>query len=171
MSVSIPFARDEDARAIEPFASPPSKRFETLRVLANAGLEVAVAVAPIIPGLNDAQIPEILRRAADAGATSAFKVMLRLPLETAPIFEARLAESFPFRRAKVMNAIEETRGGRQNDSRFGSRMVGQGPRWEATERLFATQCRRLGLRYGADERPPVRPVSETAGSPQLSLGF
>ena len=169
VSLSIPFARDDDARAIEPFASPPSKRFETLRALADAGLDTAVGVAPIIPGLNDAQVPEILHRAADAGATSAFKVMLRLPLETAPIFEARPAEAFPLRKAQVMNAIEEARGGRRSDSRFGSRMVGQGPRWQATEHLFATQCERLGLRYGPGETPPVQPAIETASEQQLRL--
>ena len=126
MALSIPFANDDHARAIEPFASPPSKRFETLRVLSEAGLDTAVAVAPIIPGLNDDQIPEILKRAREAGAASAFKILLRLPLEVGPIFETRLAEALPLRHTKVMNAIRDVRGGHRSDSRFGSRMVGQG---------------------------------------------
>ena len=129
VTLSIPFANEDHARAIEPFASPPSKRFETLRVLSNAGIETAVAVAPIIAGLNDEQIPEILKRASDAGATGAFKILLRLPREVGPIFEARLAEAFPLRRAKIMSALRDVRGGHKSDARFGSRMVGRGPRW------------------------------------------
>lgn len=171
VSLSIPFANDEHARAIEPFASPPSKRFETLRVLADAGIDTAVAVAPIIPGLNDEQIPEILQRARDAGASSAFKILLRLPLEVGPVFEARLREALPLRKSKVMNAIRETRGGRLSDSRFGARMEGQGARWSAVEALFATQCKRLGLAYLAGEAPEVPAPQAESPSPQLHLTF
>ena len=169
--LSIPFAKDDDARAIEPFATPPCKRFETLRILSDAGIDTAVAVAPIIPGLNDDQIPEVLRRARDAGASAAFKILLRLPLEVAPIFEARLNEAFPLRSAKVMNAIRDTRGGRTTDSRFSSRMVGQGARWAAVDRLFSMQCERLGLDYLQGEAPQVGPAARPKGGPQLPLAF
>jgi DNA repair photolyase len=172
VSVSIPFASDEDARRIEPFASPPSKRFETLGILSDAGLDTSVAVAPVIPGLNDDQVPAILERAADAGAKSAFQVMLRLPMEVAPVFESRLEEAFPLRRSKVMNAVREARGGRRYDARFRARMVGQGARWAATEQLFARQCKRLGLRYLEGEAPaPNEPPVETEPVGQLRLGF
>jgi DNA repair photolyase len=167
VALSIPFSDDEHARAIEPFASPPSKRFETLRILADAGIDTAVAVAPIIPGLNDEQIPEILERAREAGTTSAFKILLRLPLEVGPIFEARLAEALPLRHAKIMSALSDTRSGHRNDSRFGARMVGQGPRWAVIEQLFASQCERLGLEHLAGEAPEP----ETSKGPQLSLLF
>jgi DNA repair photolyase len=169
VAVSIPFAKDEQARAIEPFASPPSKRFETLRCLSEAGLPTTVAVAPVIPGLNDEQIPEILARARDAGATSAFKIMLRLPLEVKPIFEERLAEAFPLRHRKVMNAVHELRGGRPYQSRFGSRMVGQGPRWAAVEQLFQTQCARLGLKQTDDSMSAKNPKPQPAPGRQLEL--
>lgn len=171
VALSIPFCKDEDARAIEPFASSPSKRFETLRVLSDAGIDTAVAVAPIIPGLNDEQIPEILKRARDAGASAAFKILLRLPLEVAPIFEERLAEAFPLRSAKVMNAIRDMRGGRNSDSRFSSRMVGQGARWAAIERLFAMQCERLGLDHLEEDAPVIRQGQRSTRSPQLPLVF
>ena len=170
VAVSIPFSNDEHARAIEPFASPPSKRFETIRILAEAGIEAAVGVAPIIPGLNDEQIPEILRRARDAGAVSAFKILLRLPLEVGPIFEARLAESFPLRHRKVMNAIREVRAGRLSEGRFGSRMVGQGVRWSTIDALFSAQCDRLGLEHLAGETPEPPEPPRRAG-PQLPLVF
>ncbi len=172
VALSIPFANDAQARAIEPFASSPDKRFETLRILTDAGIETAVAVAPIIPGLNDDQIPVILERARDAGATSAFKILLRLPLEVAPIFEARLAEAIPLRHRKVMNAISEARGGRKSDSRFGSRMVGQGVRWAVIQRLFETHCDRVGLEHRAGEAPAEVPAPrEERTGPQLPLLF
>jgi DNA repair photolyase len=175
VALSIPFADDEQARAIEPFASPPTKRFDTLRALAEAGIETAVAVAPIIPGLNDDQIPKILERARDAGATSAFKALLRLPMEVGSIFEARLAEAFPLRHAKVMSAIRDVRGGRKNDSSFGSRMVGQGARWSTIEQLFAAHCDRLGLMHGLDETPeassPRAPEDYRPRGRQLPLRF
>ncbi|MFZ1866719.1 MAG: PA0069 family radical SAM protein [Polyangiales bacterium] len=173
VALSIPFADDSFARAIEPFASPPSKRFETLRVLSDAGIETSVAVAPIIPGLNDDQIPAILGRARDAGAVSAFKIMLRLPQEVGPIFEARLAEAFPMRHAKVMNAIRDVRGGRESDGRFGSRMVGRGPRWAAIEQLFSTHCTRLGLDHQRGEAPEPSPPSakKPAVTPEGQLSF
>jgi DNA repair photolyase len=129
--VSIPFADDALARAIEPFASSPSARFDTLRRLSEAGVRVGVMVAPIIPALNDSQVPEILERAAAAGATSAGHVLLRLPAEVRP--------------GKVLSALAEQRGGRLNDPRFGARMHGAGPRWQAIESLFELHCRRLGL--------------------------
>jgi len=171
VALSIPFARDDQARAIEPFASPPSKRFETLRLLSDAGIDTTVAVAPIIPGLNDEQIPEILTRARDAGANSAFKILLRLPREVGPIFEARLTETLPMRRAKVMSALADTRSGLTSDSRFGSRMVGQGPRWALIEQLFSRQCERLGLENLAGEAPQPSPGPDTSKGPQLPLLF
>lgn len=171
VTLSIPFARDDLARVIEPYASPPSKRFETIRILSDAGIDTAVAVAPIIPGLNDEQVPEILKRAREAGATSAFKIMLRLPREVGPIFEARLKEALPLRHNKVMNAIRDTRGGASSDSRFGSRMLGQGPRWALIDQLFASHCDRLGLDHRGGETPPAPPAPEPPEGPQLPLIF
>ena len=171
VALSIPFADDDHARAIEPFASPPTKRFETLRLLSEAGIDTAVAVAPVIPGLNDDQIPEILARARDAGATSASKILLRLPLEVGPIFEERLTEAFPLRHAKVMSALRDVRAGPRSDSCFGSRMVGQGARWAAIEQLFSTQCDRLGLRHRTAEGPEPPPKRGAPGGRQLPLLF
>ena len=171
IALSIPFASDGDARAIEPFASSPSKRFETLRLLSDAGLDTAVGIAPIIPGLNDDQIPEILTRARDAGARHAFKILLRLPLEVGPIFQERLIEAFPLRHQRVMNAIRDVRGGRTSDGHFGSRMVGEGARWDTIEQLFAMHCARLGLNHELREAPEVAPGPIEPSYPQLPLLF
>jgi len=165
--LSIPFARAGDARAIEPLASAPSARFETLRRLSEAGIPVGVAIAPLIPGLNDFQVPEILERARAAGARSAFMVLLRLPAEVRPVFEQRLQEAFPGRAKKVLSALREMRGGTLYRSGFGRRMRGEGQRWEAVHQLFHVHCRRLGLdddlRFGAEPR------GEGPGQRQLEL--
>ena len=147
VSLSIPFASDEDARKIEPLASAPATRFETVRRLAQAGVTVGVGIAPLIPGLNDAAVAEILERARAAGASDAFMVLLRLPAEVKPVFEERLRETFPGRAEKVFHALREMREGRLNRSEFGLRMRGAGARWQAIEQLFEAQCRKLGLNH------------------------
>jgi DNA repair photolyase len=150
--ISTPFADDATGRVVEPGASPPSQRFETMRILARAGVRVGVAVAPVIPGLNDSHIAEILQRARDAGARHAFIQPVRLPAEVLPVFEQRIAESFPQRTNKIWSAIQEMRGGKKNESRFGARMTGLGPRWAAIKTLFAVECKRLGLNEEDPER-------------------
>ena len=151
--VSVPFADDRTARAIEPNVATPAQRIETIALLAAAGIRTGVAVAPVIPGLNDSDIPKILARAREAGAVKAFITLLRLPAETRLVFEERLAQAFPDRAARVFSNLEQTRGGKRNDSRFGARMGGVGPRWQAIERLFAVECRRLELNRDEDARP------------------
>jgi DNA repair photolyase len=148
VNMSIAFASDEAARKMEPYANRPSNRFEVLRCLADAGVPTGVLVAPIIPGLNDTDIPELLERAKEAGARRASMTLLRLPAEVLPVFDQRLEEAFPERAQKVRNAILEMRGGKMNRSAFGERFEGRGPRWEAIERLFSIHCRRLGLNEG-----------------------
>lgn len=153
VAISIPFLDARDARAIEPWASAPDTRFETLRRLSEAGVRTAVSVAPLIPGLNDSQIPRILERAKACGASSAFTVLLRLPAEVAPVFEERLRAQFPERADKVLNALREMRGGALYRSDFATRGRGDGPRWDATLQLVRLQARRVGLDFGEEEGP------------------
>ncbi len=154
--VSIPFTDEGMARRIEPFAATPERRFQALARLSDAGVPTGVAIAPVIPGLNDDQIPEILRRARAAGARQAFTIMLRLPGSVAAVFEARLRATEPLRADKVFNTLAETRGGTSGARGFGERMRGAGPRWEAVDNLFKLHCRRLGfaIRERDDEAPP-----------------
>lgn len=164
--VSIPFADDEVGRSVEPHAPLVDRRFETIDILADAGVPVGVAVAPIIPGLNDQAIPEVLERAADAGAKFAFHVLLRLPGTVEDVFEERLRESFPDRADRVLNALREMKGGTLNRSEFGDRMVGEGPRWEIVASMFETHCRRHGL--SESDRAEVESL-EGRGSVQPDL--
>lgn len=145
VTLSITFADDALARQIEPYASRPSLRFEAIRALSEAGVPTGISVSPVIPGLNDTDIPELLERARDAGASTAFMQPLRLPREVLPVFDERLQAALPGHAEKVRRAIREMRGGKMNEAAFGARMEGKGARWEAIQQLFAIHCRRLGL--------------------------
>ncbi len=151
VNVSIAFADPHIARAMDPGAPSPSVRFDTVRALADAGISVGVSVSPLIPGLNDEAIVEILERAAECGATSAFQTLVRLAPPVDAIFEERLREALPLRADKVMNAIREMRGGELSGP-FHARMTGTGKRWEITRQLFDSTCRRLG--FGARTTAP-----------------
>ena len=143
--LSIPFSDEAVARALEPNASSIEKRLAAIDELSTAGIPTGVAVAPLIPGLGDYQLTEVLSRARDAGAQHAFKMALRLPAEVREVFEGRLRAALPGRADRVLNAIREIRGGKLNESRFGARFRGVGPRWKAIDDLFELQARRLGL--------------------------
>lgn len=149
--VSLPILQAARARALEPNAPSPRRRLQTVARLAAAGVPVGVLVAPLIPGLNDEEIPAVLRAAREAGARWARHVMLRLPGSVLPVFLARLAEALPARAGRVIGAIRACRQGRLNDPRFGARFRGSGPRWQAVQGLFELVARRLGF----GEPPPV----------------
>jgi DNA repair photolyase len=146
--VSIPFWQEGNARAIEPYVTPPARRIRTIERLASAGISVGVMVAPIIPGLNDEDIADVLRAAREAGATRAGRVLLRLPGAVKVVFEARLRAALPLRAERVLNRVRETRGGKMYDARFESRGTGEGPYAEAIATLFDTTARQLGYETG-----------------------
>jgi DNA repair photolyase len=102
-------------------------------------------VSPVIPFLNEPELERILEAAAAAGARRAFSVVLRLPWELGPLFQHWLQQHVPDRAARVMARVREMRGGRDNDSRFGSRMTGQGVWAELLRQRFDKACARLGL--------------------------
>src|SRR5208282_1650396 len=105
----------ELARSMEPRTSTPAARLRAVSTLAAAGVPVGLLLAPVIPGLNDSEIPAILKAAADAGARSAGYVLLRLPLTVAPVFRDWLARTLPGRRERIEGRIRETRDGKLND--------------------------------------------------------
>lgn len=142
---TIPFADYETARALEPFAPSPDARFKAMAELSAAGIPVGLGIAPLIPGLNDPHIPQLLRRAYAAGAREAFINMLRLPGNVAPYFEQRLRERLPTKADKVLNHIREARNGKLNSSEFGERMRGHGEYWKMIEKSFRLHCQRLGM--------------------------
>lgn len=172
VAISIAFASDADAKRLEPYASPPSKRFLAIRHLAEAGIPTHLLVAPIVPSLNDAQIPEVLERAKAAGVRSASMLLLRLNDEVAPVFEARLREAYPLRADHILSSLRQMRAGEVGERRFGERMRGVGERFRAVESLFSVQCRRLGLAHGTEVELGIddaRPSPFRRPSPQLEL--
>ncbi|MBV9539067.1 MAG: PA0069 family radical SAM protein [Acidisphaera sp.] len=133
------------ARVMEPRAATPSRRLQAVSALATAGVPVGVMAAPMIPGLNDAEMERILQAAARAGASSAAYVLLRLPHELKAIFEEWLHVNFPDRARKVLDLIRETRAGALNDPRFGKRFHGSGPYANLLASRFDRVTRALGL--------------------------
>lgn len=167
-TVSIPYFDPALARAIEPGAPTPARRLRALRALADAGVPVGVNVAPVIPGLNDREIPAVLKAAREAGATWAGLILVRLPGPVAPWFEARLRDALPGRADGVLARIRRARGGRLNDPRFGSRFEGEGAEWAATEALFDLWTRKLGYGEWHESEGPT-PFRRPGAATQLSL--
>jgi DNA repair photolyase len=143
--ISITSLDKDLAGELEPRASRPRARLEAIRRLREAGIPAGVAVAPVIPGLNDHEIPAILEAAAEANAAFATWSMVRLPGAVSTIFSEWLDRHHPLKKEKILNRIREAHAGRLNDSEPGRRMRGQGPMAAQIRALFDTTCRRLGL--------------------------
>jgi DNA repair photolyase len=144
------------ARRMEPRAAQPAKRLEAIAGLAAAGVPVAVLIGPVIPGLNDAEIPRILAAAAAAGARSAAWVLLRLPKPVDELFIRWLDEQVPDRKQRVLHRIQDTRAGRLSDTAFGRRKSGQGEYAAQIAALFESAARKYGLHR------PLPPLSAAA---------
>lgn len=156
-------------RALEPRASAPHERLRAVERLAEAGIPVGVSIAPIIPGLTDAETPALLASAAAAGARFASYVVLRLPHGLRELFDDWLLTHRPLRREKVLQRVEALRGGRLNDARFGSRLRGEGVFAEQIGGLFELIARRHGL----ERRFPTLSTAHfrRPGGQQLDLGL
>ncbi|WP_017939449.1 PA0069 family radical SAM protein [Zestomonas thermotolerans] len=145
VAISLTTLDDELKRIMEPRAAAPAARLRTMRSLHAHGVPVGVLCAPLIPMVNDMELERLLEAARDAGARSAGYVLLRLPLEIAELFEEWLRSHFPERAEHVMSLIRQSRGGRNYDSRFGTRMSGEGVFAELLAKRFRLAIRRLGL--------------------------
>jgi DNA repair photolyase len=143
--VSITTLDSRLARSMEPRASAPHRRLDAIRELSRAGIPVIASVAPIIPGLTDHEIERIVESAAEAGATYAHYTLLRLSHELRDLFKEWLAAKQPDRAARIMSLVRQTRGGRENDARFGMRMIGEGPVADLVRDRFRKARRRFGL--------------------------
>src|SRR6266568_442247 len=149
--VSLTSLNAEITRKLEPRASHPHARLEAMGELAKAGIPVGIMVAPVIPALTDHEIPTVLAKAAEAGVQYAGYTVLRLPYAVAGLFEQWLDQHFPERKEKVLGRIRETRGGKLNDARFGSRMKGEGPFAGMIREMFILARRKAGI----GEHPPA----------------
>jgi DNA repair photolyase len=143
--VSVTSLDHQLARRMEPRATAPMRRIETLRRLASVGIPTGVMLAPMIAGLNDDEMEKILEAASAAGAQKASYIILRLPLELDALFQGWLDQHYPLRAGKVMNLMRSMRGGKVYESGFGARMKGRGPIAELMARRFSVASRALGV--------------------------
>jgi DNA repair photolyase len=139
------------ARAMEPRASTPDRRMETLERLVDAGVPASVMVAPVVPGLTDMEMERILERAAAAGVRQAGYVLLRLPLEIGDLFTEWLQANCSDRANRVLSLMRSTRGGRLYEAKWGERMTGEGPYAWMIGRRFELAAERLGLNEASVE--------------------
>ncbi len=145
VAVSVTTLDRKLARTMEPRASTPSRRLETIRILTEAGVPAGVMFAPVIPALNDEEMEAVLGAAKDAGAQSAGYVLLRLPLEIKDLFREWLETNVPDRAKHVMSLVRQMRDGKDYDSTWHTRMRGTGPYAELIARRFQMAVKRLGL--------------------------
>jgi DNA repair photolyase len=148
VAISLTTLDDDLRRIMEPRTSRPSRRLAAIEKLAGAGIPVGVMTAPVIPGLTDHELPNLISAAAQAGARFAAYTPVRLPYAVSPLFEDWLSRHFPERKEKVLNRIRSMRGGRLNDPNFGTRMRGEGVCAEQISQLFSISCRRAGIERG-----------------------
>jgi DNA repair photolyase len=172
VAISVTTLDKDLARRMEPRASSPMDRLKAVETLSAAGIPVTVMTAPIIPGLNDQEIPALLKAASEAGAKGASYVMVRLPYQIKDLFVEWLKREFPEKAARVESAIRDVRGGALNDARPGIRMRGEGARAEqirATFKLFKKKYGLIGWRYEASGAAFRRPEVAEADPGQMRL--
>ncbi len=153
--LSVTTLKKDLHRIMEPRASTPARRLGAIRVLADSGIPVGVNVAPVVPGLTDHEIPEILRAASEAGATFANYIVLRLPWGMKELFSDWLERHLPERKQKVLNRVRELRGGKLYDGRYETRGRGEGPWANQLKHLFSVSR----TKYGLDRYPTLSAAS------------
>jgi len=149
-AVSLTTLDNKLAHLLEPRAAAPHRRLRTVQRLSDAGIPVRVSMSPIIPALNEPEIDEVMRASAEHGATMATCLLLRLPHELATLFPEWLEEHYPMRKDRVVKAMrmlrgDKVQGNNLNDSSFGTRFVGQGPRSALIQQRFELACKRYGF--------------------------
>jgi DNA repair photolyase len=165
--LSIPFASDDMARKVESHAPSITKRFEVMKVLADAGIETGISIAPVIPGLNEGDIPELLERAHQSGACTAVASLLRLSGSVESVFLERMQEAFPDRIGKIAARLRDVRGGALTDGEFFRRQAGMGVHWNMVEQLFNVAKRRAGFAH--DHTGTIPDTFRRPGVEQTSL--
>ncbi len=164
---SIPFSADDMARKVEPHAPSIIKRFEAMKVLAGAGIATGISIAPVIPGLNEDDIPELLNRAHGAGASVATYSLLRLSGSVERVFLERMREVFPERIGKIISRLRDVRCGDLTDGRYFRRHVGEGVYCDMVEQLFNVAKRRAG--FVKDDASAIQDTFHRPGVEQASL--
>jgi DNA repair photolyase len=169
VNLSVTTLKPELQRVMEPRTSTPKRRLLAIEKLASAGVPVGIMVAPIVPGITDEEMGDILKAARDAGAQWAGWVMLRLPHAVAPLFEDWLTHHFPERKEKVLNRVRGMRGGKMYDSKWGERARGSGEFADQANALFRALRKKAG--YEQDRRYNLSTAAFRRPDPHRQLGF
>ena len=169
VGISVTTLDDRLCRSLEPRAPAPKRRIAAIKALTDAGIPVRVMVAPVIPVLTEPELEAILKVAADAGASTASWILLRLPLEVAPLFRDWLEREQQGQAAHVMNRLKEMRGGADYDAEWGKRMRGEGVHAELIAKRFAVAVKRLGLDRASRSLDTSRFGRPPKAGDQLSL--
>ena len=167
--ISLTTLDAELARVMEPRTSIPAARERAISTLADAGIPVGVMLAPIIPGLNESEIPQLLRAARDAGAAAAAYVLLRLPITVKPVFREWLERTRPLSAEKILQRLRATREGKLNDTQWGQRMTGRGEVARQIQQLFHLFRSQNQLDQPLPSHDCSRFVPPVPGSGQLRL--
>jgi DNA repair photolyase len=167
VTISMTSLNHDLIRTMEPRTSIPAKRLETIEVLSRNNIPVAMNVCPIIPGLNDAEIPSILEEGANRGAGSAAYTIVRLPFAVKDLFVEWLQRELPERAPAILNRIRDVRQGNLTCSDFGMRMNGEGEIAGTIEQLFQACCRRLHLNERKQTLSTEHFRRTTPGQPEL----
>lgn len=157
---SLPFLTKEMSNPFEPYTPVPEARFRAMKTLADAGIKVGIGIAPIIPGYNESEVPKLLERAREAGATRAFMGLLHLDNESIEnYFIEKLHERVsPTRASKVINSLKRERGGIMRHKSYATRSIGMTEQWNITQKLFDFHFKRLGFE-GKEVKPESEPVA------------
>jgi DNA repair photolyase len=144
---SLPFLTKESSNPFEPYTPVPEARFRAMRTIADAGIEVGIGIAPVIPGYNESDIPGLLEKAKESGATRAFMSMLHLDTDSIEdYFVQKMHERLsPTRVNKIINTIKRERGGTLRHRTYKDRSVGLTEQWDVTKKLFDYHSKRLGF--------------------------
>jgi DNA repair photolyase len=164
VAISLTSLDPEFTATLEPRTSRPPARLKAMRTLSDAGVPVLAMTAPIIPGLNDSEIPRLLEAARDHGATAAAYVLLRLPITVKPVFLDWLERTQPTKKDRIVHLIQSTRQGKLNSAEFGKRMRGEGQIAEQIRQTFTVFRRKFGLdgpqrELSLEHFQPPRPTS------------
>ncbi len=169
---SLPFLTTESSNPFEPYTPVPEARFRAMKTLSDAGIKTGIGIAPVIPGYNESDIPGLLERAKEAGATRAFMSMLHLDTDSIEqYFVQKMHERLsPTRVAKIINTMKRERGGKLRHNTFAERSVGKTEQWEVTRKLFDFHAKRLGFR-GHESEDASATVSPVAAEPMQQRLF
>lgn len=157
------------ARVMEPRASSPARRLSAIRALSDAGVPVGVMTAPMIPGLNDHELEDLLQAAKDAGAQWAGYTIIRLPLEVSGLFREWVEASFPDRASRIMRHIRDMNGGRDYDAQWSRAKTPRSVFAKLLDERFNKAAKRIGLSVSAPKLDPALFRRPEVRGPQLSL--